>query len=181
MIGCIRVMRERWRPRWKPQAMRSSTTKTPKAATAVPRTTPKPPSRARWYTSSCSRRSFRSPETARGGPQATPGRDGFHDLGGQQRASSNGSDGVRWDALAEVALMKSSGGPFEEDVYFVLTYDDGSNSAIHSVRRQTCCHGLQELPGFDNETFIRWQSVRKAYRRCGADSSIAPRAANQCL
>ena len=77
--------------------------------------------------------------------------------------------------------MKSSGGPFEEDVYFVLTYDDGSNSAIHSVRRQTCCHGLQELPGFDNETFIRWQSVRKAYRRCGADSSIAPRAANQCL
>jgi hypothetical protein len=39
-------------------------------------------------------------------------------------------NGVRWDALAEVALMTTSRGPFQEDVFFVLTYDDGSNNAI---------------------------------------------------
>jgi hypothetical protein len=40
-------------------------------------------------------------------------------------------DGVRWDALAEVALlMTTSRGPFQEDVFFVLAYDDGSNGAV---------------------------------------------------
>jgi hypothetical protein len=89
--------------------------------------------------------------------------------------------GVRWEALAEVALMTTSGGPFEEDVFFVLTYDGGSNSAIPLGEAEELLQRLQELPGFDNETFIRAMgSVRKAFRGCGADSLIAAWAAG-CL
>jgi hypothetical protein len=67
--------------------------------------------------------------------------------------------GVRWEALAEVALMTTSRAPFEEDVFFVLTYDDGSNSAIPLGEAEELLQRLQELPGFDNETFIRAMGV----------------------
>jgi hypothetical protein len=62
--------------------------------------------------------------------------------------------GVRWDTLVEVALMTTSRGPFEEDVFFVLTYDDGSNQAIPLGEAKDLLPRLQRLPGFDNETFI---------------------------
>ena len=45
--------------------------------------------------------------------------------------------------------MTISRGPFEEDVYFVLTYDDGSNSAIPLGEAADLLPWLQELPGFD--------------------------------
>jgi len=67
--------------------------------------------------------------------------------------------GVRWEALAEVALMTTSGGPFEEDVFFVLTYDDGSNIAVPLGEAAELLPRLQQLPGFDNETFIRAMGV----------------------
>src|SRR5258705_9687261 len=77
--------------------------------------------------------------------------------------------------------VTTSRGPFEEDVYFVLTYDDGSNSAIPLGEAAACCHGCRSCPvSTTRRSSARWQSVRKAYRRCGAGSSIAPRAANQC-
>jgi hypothetical protein len=48
------------------------------------------------------------------------------------------------------------------------------------VRRQTCCHGCRSCPASTTRpSSVRWESVRKAYRRCGADRSIVPRAANQ--
>jgi hypothetical protein len=75
---------------------------------------------------------------------------------------------VRWDALAEVALMTTSRGPFEEDVYFVLTYDDGSNSAIPLGEAADLLPRLQELPDFDNETlwaFAAWTYSRFVGRR----------------
>jgi hypothetical protein len=68
-------------------------------------------------------------------------------------------DGVRWDALAEVALMTTSRGPFEEDMFFVLTYDDGSNGAVPLDEAAELLPRLQELPGFDNESFIRAMGV----------------------
>jgi len=66
---------------------------------------------------------------------------------------------VRWDALTEVALMTTSQGPFEEDVFFVLTYDDGSNQSIPLGAENDLLPRLQQLPGFDNETFIRAMGV----------------------
>jgi hypothetical protein len=44
--------------------------------------------------------------------------------------SATAGDDIRWDALAEVVLMTTSRGPFEEDVFFVLTFDDGSDRLI---------------------------------------------------
>jgi hypothetical protein len=67
--------------------------------------------------------------------------------------------GVRWEALAEVALMTTSGGPFEEDVFFVLTYEDGPNSAVPLGEAAELLPRLQELPGFDNETYIQAMAV----------------------
>ena len=69
----------------------------------------------------------------------------------QQAASQHG---VRWEALVQVALMTTSRGPFEEDVFFVLTYDGGSNNAVPLGEATELLPRLQELPGFDNETFI---------------------------
>ena len=80
------------------------------------------------------------------------------DLMQAYRAAQPAND-VRWEALAEVALMTTSRGPFEEDVFFVLTYDDGSNSAVPLGEAADLLPRLQELPGFDNETFIRAMGV----------------------
>jgi hypothetical protein len=77
----------------------------------------------------------------------------------QAHRAAEGVDGVRWGALAEVALMTTSRGPFEEDVFFVLTYDDGSNQSIPLGDAEDLLPRLQQLPGFDNETFIRAMAV----------------------
>ncbi|MDX1886403.1 hypothetical protein [Mycolicibacterium sp. 120270] len=61
--------------------------------------------------------------------------------------------------LTEVALMTTSKGPFEPDVFFVLSYDDGSNRAIPMGDDDQLLAGLQRLPGFDNEAFIRAMAV----------------------
>ena len=66
---------------------------------------------------------------------------------------------VRWDALTEVALMTTSQGPFAEDVFFVLTYDDGATEAIPLGEAKELLPRLQQLPGFDNETFIQAMGV----------------------
>jgi hypothetical protein len=68
-------------------------------------------------------------------------------------------NGVRWDALVEVTLITTSRGPFEEDVFFLLAYDDGSNSTIPLGEAEQMLPRLQELPGFDNESFIRAMGV----------------------
>jgi hypothetical protein len=77
----------------------------------------------------------------------------------QAHRTAESVDGVRWAALAEVVLMTTSRGPFEEDVFFVLTYDDGSNQSIPLGEAQHLLPRLQQLPGFDNETFIRAMGV----------------------
>ena len=68
-------------------------------------------------------------------------------------------NGVRWDALVEVTLMTTSRGPFEEDVFFVLAYNDGSNSTIPLDEAEQLLPRLQELPGFDNEAFIQAMGI----------------------
>jgi hypothetical protein len=77
----------------------------------------------------------------------------------QQRAGGNDGTGMRWDALAEVALMTTSRGPVEEDVFFVLRYDDGPDSVVPLGEGSELLPRLQGLPGFDNEAFIRAMGV----------------------
>ena len=66
---------------------------------------------------------------------------------------------VRWDALVEVTLMTTSRGPFEEDVFLVLAYNDGASSTVPLGEAEQLLPRLQELPGFDNESFIRAMGV----------------------
>ena len=77
----------------------------------------------------------------------------------QAYRAAESRDGVRWDALAEVALLTTSRGPFEEDLFFVLTYDDGANESIPLGEAKDLLPRLQQLPGFDNETFIRAMGI----------------------
>ncbi|WP_319456533.1 MULTISPECIES: hypothetical protein [unclassified Mycobacterium] len=66
---------------------------------------------------------------------------------------------ARSDGLAEVALMTTSAGPVSDDVFFVLTYRDGTTKSVPLGEDDALLNEMQELPGFDNETFIRAMAV----------------------
>lgn len=66
---------------------------------------------------------------------------------------------ARPDGLAEVALMTTSAGPVSDDVFFVLTYRDGTTKSVPLGEDDALLNELQQLPGFDNETFIRAMAV----------------------
>jgi len=68
-------------------------------------------------------------------------------------------DDARPDALAQVSLMTTSGGPVSDDVFFVLTYLDGTTKSVPLGQDDALLNELQDLPGFDNETFIRAMAV----------------------
>jgi len=67
--------------------------------------------------------------------------------------------GVRWDALTAVSLRNAARGPFEEDVFFKFAYEDGAATAIGLSDSDYLLARLQQLPGFDNEAFIRAMGV----------------------
>lgn len=66
---------------------------------------------------------------------------------------------ARSDGLTQVALMTTSGGPAADDVFFVLTYQDGATESVPLGDDDTLLTELQKLPGFDNETFVRAMAV----------------------
>jgi hypothetical protein len=66
---------------------------------------------------------------------------------------------ARPDGLAQVSLMTTSGGPASDDVFFVLTYLDGTTKSVPLGEDDTLLTELQDLPGFDNETFVRAMAV----------------------
>jgi hypothetical protein len=75
---------------------------------------------------------------------------------GVSRTQPDGTvESVRWDDIAEVALVTTSDGPFEDDVFFVLAAADGTGCAVPMSESDGLLPRLQRLPGFDNETFIR--------------------------
>ena len=63
--------------------------------------------------------------------------------------------GVRWDDLTEVSLRTTTRGPSEEDVFYVFAYADGPSTAIGLGDSEEVLPRIQQLPGFDNEAFIR--------------------------
>ncbi|HMW02599.1 MAG TPA: hypothetical protein PKE58_20845 [Acidobacteriota bacterium] len=77
---------------------------------------------------------------------------------GVTRILGNGKvESVTWDDLAEVAILTTSAGPFEEDVYWLLIGKSGGGCAVpQSLDPQgEILKRLQTLPGFDNEAVIR--------------------------
>jgi hypothetical protein len=87
------------------------------------------------------------------------GREAADLLGAHRAVQPPDLTGVRWDALTEVTLRTTSGGPFEEDVFFVFTYTDGVPTAIGLGDSEYLLDRLQQLPGFDNEALVRAMSV----------------------
>ena len=79
------------------------------------------------------------------------GREVDHVLAAHRAAQTPDLTGVRWDALTEVSLRTTSLGPFEEDVFFVFTYEDGAPTAIGLGDSDYLLPRLQQLPGFDND------------------------------
>ena len=70
--------------------------------------------------------------------------------------------GVRWDAVTEISVRTTARGPFEEDVFFVFTYDEGDPLAIGLGDTDALLPRLQAMPGFDNEAFIRAMAATDA-------------------
>ena len=63
------------------------------------------------------------------------------------------------DELAQVSLMTASGGASDGDAYFVLTYLDGGTKSVPIADCDDVLLELRELPGFDNEAFLRAMAV----------------------
>jgi hypothetical protein len=59
------------------------------------------------------------------------------------------------DGLTQVALMTTSREDADDDAFFVLTYRDGRTTSVPVGEAHDLLGELQDLPGFDNEEFIR--------------------------
>jgi hypothetical protein len=76
--------------------------------------------------------------------------------GVRRRLPDGREETVRWDVLAEVAICTTPDGPWEVDVFFLLTGRDGGGCAVphgEAVDRDLL-RWLQALPGFDNQQVI---------------------------
>lgn len=65
---------------------------------------------------------------------------------------------VRWDDLVAVAVVTSGGGPWEDDVLWMLTAREGVEGCTvpgQAAGTEQLLERLQRLPGFDDEAVIR--------------------------
>jgi hypothetical protein len=64
---------------------------------------------------------------------------------------------VTWEDLLEASVLTTDEGPFAEDVYFVLAGRNGTGCVVpqSAPESRQLLERLQQLPGFDNETFIQ--------------------------
>jgi hypothetical protein len=61
---------------------------------------------------------------------------------------------VGWDQLVEVAVVPTSAGPVEDDVFVVLRGADGGSCLVPNPVAKELVPRLLRLPGFDHEKFI---------------------------
>jgi hypothetical protein len=61
---------------------------------------------------------------------------------------------VGWDQLVEVAVVTTSAGPVEDDVFVVLRGADGGSCLVPNPVAKELVPRLLRLPGFDHEKFI---------------------------
>ena len=65
---------------------------------------------------------------------------------------------IRWDEIYEISIVTTDEGPWMEDVFFLLTAQDGkSGCAVPQLSEgsQQLLERLQKLPGFDNEAVVQ--------------------------
>ena len=64
---------------------------------------------------------------------------------------------VPWDDLREVIILTTDGGPWQEDVFFLLIASDAKSSCLvpqSADGSKLLLERLQQLPGFDNAAVI---------------------------
>jgi hypothetical protein len=61
---------------------------------------------------------------------------------------------VLWSDLVSVRIVTTSGGPFLDDVFWVLSGRDGSACVVPNGREEDLLPRLQKLPGFDHNAVI---------------------------
>src|SRR5262249_21451546 len=78
------------------------------------------------------------------------------DVGVRRWLRDGKSESVKWSALARVELMTTDKGPAVDDIFWVLSGDDGTGCVVPSENPEAerLLARLQELPGFDNKAFI---------------------------
>jgi hypothetical protein len=59
-------------------------------------------------------------------------------------------NGVLWAELVEVGIVTTGGGPFAEDVFWILLGANGGRCAVPGSIAEPLLPRLQRLPGFDN-------------------------------
>jgi hypothetical protein len=77
-------------------------------------------------------------------------------VGVRRRLPDGRQEAVRWDDLVEVAIRTTPEGPWQEDVFFLLTGREGGVAVPHgeAVERDLL-RWLQTLPGFDNQQVVQ--------------------------
>lgn len=97
------------------------------------------------------------------------------DKGIRRRLAGGKVEAVAWDDLVEVAIRTTSGGPWKDDVFFLLAARGGSGCAVpqSDPAAEQLLHRLQILPGFDNKRFIEAMACTEerlfiCWRRDGA-------------
>jgi len=80
------------------------------------------------------------------------------DSAGVTRTLINGAtESIAWDELAKVQILTTDEGPWSEDVYFLLSTEDGKRGcAVPQLSKgsQQLLERLMTLPGFDHEQVI---------------------------
>lgn len=63
---------------------------------------------------------------------------------------------IAWETLERVSILTTDGGPFLEDVFFLLEGPEGTGCAVPQLHApEGFLDRLQRLPGFDHEAVIR--------------------------
>lgn len=65
---------------------------------------------------------------------------------------------MHWDDLVEVGILKTAGGPWAEDVHFILVSSGGKTGISVPQGAEgfnALLAALQKLPGFDNEAVVQ--------------------------
>lgn len=72
------------------------------------------------------------------------------------RTMTNGeTEVVRWDELLSVEIVTTDGGPWSEDVFWILKGQTGGCAVPQGAQGSSeLLKRLQDLPGFRNEVFI---------------------------
>ncbi len=89
-------------------------------------------------------------------PRPKPDCVTFDDIAITRTLPDGKTETVRWDDLQEVGIITTDEGPFDEDIYWMLTGSKGGCAVSGGAQgMKELLERLQKLPSFDNEVVIK--------------------------